>query len=167
MSTSIKINRVKLIQTLKDSLQKAIEGQYHSKKLQEKEIARFKNDVQKWEKDMEAWRKSFRDLAHKDAYDVALDITDYDGSRYSRYYICRVEYKIKNKVTGKVMKIEQRCNVDFEDAPKEPIKWDYKTDYEDNNARKVEEIGKLIKALELSDQEKVSTSVYRSVIKYL
>lgn len=169
MSAAIKLNRIKLIAVLKEALQKHVEGQYHSKKLQEKEIARFNSDLEKWEKAMQAWRNSFREMVPKGAEDVTLDISEYRGNRYENYhcYICKVEYKLKNKVTGKVMKVEQRCDVNSEDAPCKPSSWDYKTHYEEDDTKKIQELTKLIKVLELSDQEKVSTGVYKSVLKYL
>jgi hypothetical protein len=159
--TSIKVNRIKLIQSLEAALKKAEKEIVLCKKSREKANKQYESDLAKWEKEWASWQNRYINLIPNSKVQF-IPPNNYAIPHELRAW--GVIIKHVQKFGDIQMNAELNSYVLEKDLPQKPEKPFYGFYSCETRA---EEIKKLLKLLNMSDEEKVSTSSYKNVAAYL
>jgi hypothetical protein len=158
--TAINVSRTKLIKALELSLKKAFKDEELFKKKIENAEKKHKADLIQWKKDWDAWQDRYKNLVPNSRVEFIAP-NNYAIQSPDRCWEVRIRYV---QEFGDIkMNAELNCRVLEKNLPQRPEKPSYWNSCE----RRIEEITKFLKLLKMSEEDQVSTGVYKNVAEYI
>lgn len=158
--SSVKICRIKLIKALEAALKKELKAKEQAKKDLEKRKKQYEADLLQWHKDWEAWQTRYKNLVPNSRVEF-LAPNNYHIAQNERCWEVRIRYvqefgdiKMNAELTRSILE------KNLPQKPEKPTCWD-------SHGSRIQEIEKLLKLLKMSEEEVVSTGVYKNVVDFI